>query len=88
MKDTNIVIGKKNTGKTSCYLFNEVKDAINNGENLCIYDTRDEYFKTFSSELKNNDYNFTYLFIIMFFMILYQWYFLLKFYLFFAKTSV
>ena len=57
MKDTNIVIGKKNTGKTSCYLFNEVKDAINNGENLCIYDTRDEYFKTFSSELKNNDYN-------------------------------
>lgn len=57
MKDTNIVIGKKNTGKTSFYLFNEVKDAINNGENLCIYDTRDEYFKTFSSELKNNGYN-------------------------------
>lgn len=57
MKDTNIVIGKKNSGKTSYYLFNEVKDAINNGENLCIYDTRDEYFKTFSSDFKKNGYN-------------------------------
>jgi predicted ATP-dependent endonuclease of OLD family len=57
MKDTNIIIGKKNTGKTKYYLFDEVKDAIKNGDNLCIFDTRDEYFRTFSNELKNNGYN-------------------------------
>ena len=57
MKDTNVVIGKKNTGKTKYYLFNEVKDAINHGDNLCIFDTRDEYFRTFSNELKSNGYN-------------------------------
>lgn len=57
MKDTNIIIGKKNTGKTKNYLFNEVKNAIKNNENLCIFNTRDEYFKTFSNELKTNGYN-------------------------------
>ncbi len=57
MKDTNLIIGKKNTGKTSKYLFNEVKSSIKNNENLCIFDTRDEYFRTFSKELKNNGYN-------------------------------
>lgn len=57
MKDTNLIIGKKNTGKTKYYLFNDVKNAINNNENLCIFDTRDEYFKTFSKGLKNNGYN-------------------------------
>ena len=57
MLDTNLIIGKKNTGKTRYILFNEVKKAINNGENLCIFNTRDEYFKTFSRELKDNNYN-------------------------------
>ena len=57
MKDTNIIIGKKNTGKTKFYLFDEVKEAIKNGDNLCIFDTRDEYFRTFSSVLKSNGYN-------------------------------
>ncbi len=57
MKDTNIIIGKKNTGKTKYYLFNAVNDAIKNGDNLCIYNTRDEYFRTFSNKLKNNGYN-------------------------------
>lgn len=42
--------------------------------------------KTIKS-LKNNDYNFTYLFIIMFFMILYKWYFLLKFYLVYQNNN-
>lgn len=57
MKDTNLIIGKKNTGKTKYHLFNEGKNSIKNNENLCIFDTRDEYFRTFSKELKNNDYN-------------------------------
>ena len=57
MKDTNLIIGKKNTGKTTYILFNELKESIKRGENLCIYNTRDEYFKTFSKTLKENNYN-------------------------------
>lgn len=57
MKDTNLIIGKKNSGKTKYHLFGEVKSSIKNNENLCIFDTRDEYFRTFSKELKNNEYN-------------------------------
>lgn len=57
MKDTNLIIGKKNTGKTKTYLFDEVKNAIKNGDNLCVFDTRDEYFRTFSNILKTNGYN-------------------------------
>lgn len=57
MKDTSLIIGKKNTGKTKYVLFNEVRRSIKNGENLCIFNTRDEYFKTFSKELKTNGYN-------------------------------
>lgn len=57
MKDTNLIIGKKNTGKTTYILFNELKKAMKNGENVCIYNTRDEYFKTYSNSLKENGYN-------------------------------
>lgn len=57
MKDTNLIIGKKNTGKTTNILFNEVKDAINHDDNLFIYDDRDEYYKSFSKELKEKNYN-------------------------------
>jgi len=57
MKDANLIIGKKNTGKTRNILFNEVKNAINNNENLCIFNTRDEYYRTFSKNLKESGYN-------------------------------
>lgn len=56
MKDTNLIIGKKNTGKTRNILFNEVKNSIKNNENLCIFNTRDEYYRTFSKELKEKEY--------------------------------
>ena len=56
MKDTNLIIGKKNTGKTTL-LFQEVEYAIENNDNLLIYDDRDEYYKTFSKKLKENNYN-------------------------------
>ena len=56
MKDTNLIIGKKNTGKTTL-LFKELNNAIKNNENICIYNTRDEYFKTYSKQLKENNYN-------------------------------
>lgn len=57
MKDTNLIIGKKNTGKTRNILFKEVKESIKNKENLCIFNTRDEYYRTFSKNLKENGYN-------------------------------
>ena len=56
MKDTNLIIGKKNTGKTKYILFNELNEAIKSEENLCIFNTRDEYFKTFHKKLLNNGY--------------------------------
>lgn len=57
MKDTNLIIGKTNTGKTKYYLLEKVRNAIKKGENLCILNTRDEYFKTFSKELQKNGYH-------------------------------
>lgn len=57
MKDTNLIIGKKNTGKTRGILFKEVNKALKNSENLFIYDDRDEYYRTFSNSLKLNNYN-------------------------------
>lgn len=57
MKDTNLIIGKINSGKTKGVLFKETKKAIENNENLFILDSRGEYYKTFGGELKNNNYN-------------------------------
>ena len=57
MKDTNLLIGKVNTGKTKGILFKETKKAIENNQNLFILDIRGEYFRTFGEELKNNNYN-------------------------------
>lgn len=57
MKDTNLIIGKKNTGKTKNVLFNEVRKAIANDENLFIYNDRDEYYKEFYKELVEKNYN-------------------------------
>lgn len=57
MKDTNLIIGKKNTGKTRNILFKEMNNLIENNENLLIYNNRDEYYRTFSKKLKENNYN-------------------------------
>lgn len=57
MKDTNLIIGKKNTGKTRNILFKEINNLIENNENLLIYNNRDEYYRTFSKKLKENNYN-------------------------------
>lgn len=60
MKDTNLIIGKINSGKTKGILFKEVIKGIENNENLFILDSRGEYYKTFGEKLKDNGYN-TYL---------------------------
>ena len=57
MKNTNLIIGKANTGKTKGVLFNETKRLIENKESLFILDSRDEYYRTFGKELKDNGYN-------------------------------
>lgn len=57
MKDTNLIIGKINTGKTRGILFNEVNNAIKNNENLLIFNDRDEYHITYSKKLKDAGYN-------------------------------
>jgi len=57
MKDTNLIIGKKNTGKTRGILFDEVKREIKINRNLCIFNTRDEYYTAFATELKENGYD-------------------------------
>lgn len=57
MKDTNLIIGKKNTGKTRNILFKEINQLIRENDNLLIYDNRDEYYLTFSEKLKENNYN-------------------------------
>ena len=57
MKDTNLIIGKINSGKTKGILFKETKKLIENNENLFILDDRGEYYKTFGKTLKDNNYN-------------------------------
>src|SRR5574344_235303 len=55
MKNTNLLIGKINAGKTT-YLFEQVKNLISNKQNLLIVDNREQYFKTFKKELDNQGY--------------------------------
>ncbi len=57
MKNTNLIVGKRNTGKTRNILFKETNNAINNNENILFYDDRSEYYKTFAKKLKEENYN-------------------------------
>lgn len=57
MMNTNLIIGKINSFKTTKFMFNEVEKSINNGENLILLDNKNEYFKTFKEKLDNNGYN-------------------------------
>ena len=57
MKNTNLIIGKTNTGKTKAVLFKEVKEKIEKEENIFILDSREEYYETFSEEFKEKGYN-------------------------------
>ena len=57
MKDTNLIIGKTNTGKTQGIMFNELKEIIKNEESFIVLDRREEYFETFGKELKDKGFN-------------------------------
>lgn len=57
MKETNLIIGKKNTGKTRGILFNKINEYIKQNENLMFLDTKEEYYNTYAQKLQNNGYN-------------------------------
>lgn len=54
--NSTLVVGKNKTGKTRNILFNEVKDRINNNENLVILDTKKEYYNHFYNMLIEHNY--------------------------------
>ena len=56
MKKTNLIIGKPDSGKTRGYMFNQVKEMISNGENLFIWDNKEEYYNYFYNDLKDSHY--------------------------------
>ncbi len=56
-KDTNIVIGKINTGKTRGLMLKEVERAIENNENLLILDNKEEYYGTYAKRMQETGYN-------------------------------
>ena len=57
MNNTNLIIGKINSGKTTGFLFNEFKKSISNNENILVADEKYEYYNTFKEELENDGYN-------------------------------
>ena len=56
-KNTNLIIGKINSGKTRGILLKEAKRAIQNEENLLFLDNKKEYYGTYAKELKEKGYN-------------------------------
>lgn len=59
MRNTNLYIGKTNEIKTK-KLFKDVKNMIENDENIFFYDNNANFYKTFMNELTEKGYN-TYL---------------------------
>lgn len=56
-KNSTLIIGKNKTGKTRKVLFEEVKEKINNNENLLVLDERLEYYNEFGQELEEKGYD-------------------------------
>lgn len=54
--NNTLIVGKSGCGKTTGYMFAEVKKLINKKENLIIIDSKQEYFHTFGNILENNNY--------------------------------
>lgn len=52
-----LIYGKSGCGKTTGYMFNKIKEMVENKENLLIIDRKAEYYKTFGQELRNKNYN-------------------------------
>ena len=57
MKRTVLINGKAGSLKTKGVLVNEVSNMINQGENVLMLDTKEEYYKRFRKEFAENGYN-------------------------------
>ena len=56
-ENTNLLIGKSGSGKTTGILLKEMEKLINNNENILVLDSKEEYYKTYGKTLKENGYN-------------------------------
>ena len=56
MMNTNLIIGKTGSLKTTGILFKKVDKIIDEGESLIILDKKEEYYKTFKEKLDNGGY--------------------------------
>lgn len=54
--NNTLIVGKSGSGKTTGYMFNEIKKLIDKKENLIIIDSKEEYFHTLGNILENNGY--------------------------------
>ncbi|MDD6878853.1 MAG: type IV secretory system conjugative DNA transfer family protein [bacterium] len=57
MKNTNLIIGKAESGKTRGILLKKVNDSIRENSNLLFIDNKKEYYRTYCDKLKNNGYD-------------------------------
>ncbi len=55
-KNTNLIIGKVESGKTRGIMFPEMKKLIEEEKNLFIIDNKEEYYPRFKEELEKNGY--------------------------------
>ena len=56
IKNTNLIIGELESGKTRGICFPEIKKVINEEKNLFILDNKEEYYPRFKEELESNGY--------------------------------
>ena len=52
-----LIKGKSGSFKTTGVLFEKVNKMIENGENILMLDSKEEYYKRFSKKMKDNGYN-------------------------------
>ena len=57
MKNTNLLIGKPDSGKTRGYMFSEMEKMIYENKNLFVIDNKEEYYPRFLKSLKEKGYN-------------------------------
>ena len=54
--NNTLILGKKDSGKTTGYMFSKFKSIISAKENLIVIDSKKEYWHTFGKSLKDNGY--------------------------------
>ncbi len=54
--NNTLIVGKSGSGKTTGYMFNQLKKIIANKENLIIVDSKKEYLQTFENDIESNGY--------------------------------